>query len=230
MRRRNLLKGAGASLGAATVASGVASAEGEEHDVADRLDVLDAYGDVEAFRRTVAVQAAPVLEQLSDRDVIDAPSIDEFPVERLDETRTRLEPGADDGAGVTAVETPEGDRHSLLMVATNTETHNVRLFAKPEVGESYALVSTHDGDERYAVDAEQGYMTASNRCEHQDDYICGSDCGQAVDPIACLLGACVDKSTTIYLEWYRCGSIGDRYDCCSKTTGTTCGAETCFDA
>ena len=123
----------GTSVGTVGVASG------NQQSVASEFQrVTSEYAALDARRQAFASNAAPVLEELSERSLIDSASAEEFPLERYSESRTRLDPSdSADGTAVTVTQTDDEGLTPLLMAKESTSEHTVRLFVKPESGESY---------------------------------------------------------------------------------------------
>lgn len=220
LRRRGVLR----TLSAAAVTTGVAGTATATEPACNRSDVVEEYRTVGERRRTFARHAGELVSELARRSLLDSADPAALPLEAFEPEKTRMRPDeSDDVSAVTALQTEDGDCVTLLMTVKNTPDHTIRVFVKPELDESYALVRRKDDGSKFAIDTatEETRLEPSNHCDAKADYYCGDQCG----------GGCVIQEgilyTTHYLDWYRCGS--DFHDCCSKETGTDCGAEDCWE-
>lgn len=217
--RRRVLKSIG-TIGATVGFAGAAS--GNERTFADEVDRFTReYATLEARRQAFASNATSVLEELSERSLIESASVERFPLDRYSEPRTRFDPSEPvTGTAVTAAETDAGELTPLLMSMKTTDEHTIRLFVKPRSGKSYALVDPVDDGESFAIDPSVDGSTKLTQSSCSDSYYCGDRCDEEV--ANCFVSG-TELFTTHYVSCYERDGSCSCYD-----SGSDCGAEDCW--
>lgn len=201
INRRSVLKGLGAAamsvsmVGTAT-ATEATTAESTEPDAfrefardvttnvdaATQAELVGKYDDVESV--TAEFEATePVLKELSARGYLESASLAEFALDDVAED-LMLEPAnAATGAGVTAVEHPDGAT-AHLMATTRSTDHRVALYRLPELDQTHAFVETGDGTLIVHDTGDDGVSTTGGDCAWEAVNCTGSIC-QTGSPPTC---------------------------------------------
>lgn len=196
---------------------GAATAAGERRAPV-RADVVAHYRELDRRREAFERHASDILEKLATQGLLDSASAAELPIESFDDERTRLESTAADGTAVTVV-ADDDEPATLLMAAKNTDSHTIRVYAKPDTDESYAFVRSKDDGSEFAVmpDVDRARLESSEDCP--DAYTCGDTCLSCLESLFS-----THLQTTTYYSCYK----GANY-CQCEVSGTECGAEDCWE-
>lgn len=214
MKRRSVLHALGTTTALATGVTGMTTAE------ETRSDTSKQYKDQQTREQVFRKHAEELLSELSQRELIGSASLAELETGTFHEEKTRMDAQETiDGVAVTSYSTQSGKSTPLVMLAKNTRTHTIRIYVKPELQESYALVrAKKDGDE-FAIDPskKETKLKATATCD--DFYLCGDEC-----PRSCFAGGTRVWKT----EYYSCyEEVPDQCSCYIE--GTHCGKEDCWE-
>lgn len=135
--RRSVLKavGSGAALAAAPAFAGTVSAKQVEHKRAE-------YATAESAHAALEAHGQDTLEALAERGLIAEASLSTFRTDRmLPGDATGVE-----GVQVTAEQSDAGLTGHVVATKTTGDS-TIRLVARPEAGESFAVVDPDDGEE-----------------------------------------------------------------------------------
>lgn len=217
IKRRAILSGIGTTAAIATGAAGVSATEKKSSSTGK---AQKKYKDQSAQKQVFRKHAGKVISELAQRNLVQSASLSEFEIGTFHEEKTRMEAQeSNDGVAATAFKTEDGDVTPLVMLAKNTATHTIRIYVKPELQESYALVQAKQTGEKFAIDPskEKTELEATATCN--DFYLCGDQCHNS-----CLVGGTyMDQA-----EYYSC--YEETPDQCScYLEGTSCGGEDCWD-
>lgn len=151
-------------------------------DAATQAELVGRYSDVESV--TAEFEAAePVLAELSARGYLQSTSLAEFALDEVVEDQMIEPADAGTGAGVTAVEHPEGAT-AHLMATTASEDHRVALYRLPELDQTHAFVETGDGQLVVHDAGDDGVSVSSGDCAWEAINCTNSIC-QTGDPPQC---------------------------------------------
>lgn len=196
--RRKLLEGASVGAMVAVGASGAASAQ--HTDPGEMAAVEARYDTPGAVRAAVDEHAGRVLDELAARGVLDggAAAFDYAAV------------GSDgDGARVMSLWTGDAATAQISLVR-ETDSHEVTLVVRPELGESYASAKPVDGGGGVTV-RDDGGDVGTQGCWTESRCTCD----------VCDLNSCV------YQERTCCDGLSDGVDCGSWSDEGCCGCCCC---
>ncbi|AEN05003.1 hypothetical protein Halar_1254 [halophilic archaeon DL31] len=200
------------------------------------------YLNPEAREQAVDRHASGLLEELTQRGILEQDSVDALPLETF--TQRRHIPSDFDKRlnGVTSVGR-DGERTALLMISEQNEEYTIGIYVQPERGVSYANVNPRAENQKgltVSFDHSEIRSPRSDRSSSTnmndvgttrtcDDYsFCCDESGTCDSSDICqgtcgAEGVCDDRVyyTVEYYSCYRCGGSSFE-DCCCSLEGTGC--------
>jgi len=219
LKRRTVLSTMGTTAAIATGATGVSATEKKSSAT---KKAQKKYRDQSVRQQVFRKHAGKVISELAQRNLIQSASLSEFEIGTFHKQKTQLEAqGSNDGVAVTTFKTEDDNITELVMLAKDTSTHTIRVYVKPELKESYALIQAKQDGEKFAIDPskESTELEATATCD--DFYVCGDQCHNS-----CLVGGTyMDKA-----KEYSCYASGPDDRCSCYLEGTSCGGRDCWSS